>query len=54
MREIEKEELYLIKGGGVSFTGTVLNALSTLTKTMLEVGRSLGSSLRRSLTNNLC
>ena len=54
MREIEKEELYLINGGGISFTGTVINALSNITKTVLEVGISLGSSLRRSLTKNLC
>lgn len=54
MREIEKEELYLISGGGVSFSGTILNGISNLVKALLETGRSLGSSLRRSATDNLC
>ncbi|MBR4262096.1 MAG: hypothetical protein IKQ35_01875 [Bacilli bacterium] len=54
MKEIEKEELYLISGGGISLTGTFINAVTGLTKVVLEVGRSLGSSLRRSITGKLC
>ncbi len=54
MREIEREELYLINGGGTPFTGTVINAISGVAKVVLEVGRSLGSSLRRSISGKLC
>ena len=50
MREIEKEELSTINGGGISFNGTIINAISGLTKIILEVGRSLGSSLRRNIS----
>ena len=54
MREIEKEELLTISGGGINFSGTVINAITGAVRIVLEVGRSLGSSLRRSLTNRLC
>lgn len=54
MREIEKDELYLINGGGIPFTGTVIKAISGVAKVILEVGRSLGSSIRRSITGKFC
>lgn len=53
-KTIENEnELYEITGG-ISFTSSVLNALSTCARTILELGRSFGSALRRTVTGNLC
>ncbi len=47
MKEIEEKELYLINGGGYALTATIINAVVSATKIVLEIGRSLGSSLRR-------
>lgn len=45
-------ELLKISGGGVS--GSILNAVSRLINTLLELGRAIGSSFRRIKTNNKC
>lgn len=46
-------ELYLISGGA-DLNGNLLNALSRLVNTILELGRALGSSLRRSRSGKSC
>lgn len=53
MKEIEKENLHHIDGG-TGISGTLINAFSTGIKTILEVGRSFGTSLRRVFSNNMC
>ena len=40
--------------GGADFNGNLLNALSRLVNTILELGRALGSSLRRSRSGKSC
>ena len=47
------QELYDIKGG-FNLTSSVLNAIVSGARIVLELGRSLGSSLRRSMTKNIC
>ena len=47
-----KEEMINVIGGSVS--GTLVNALVRVVNAALEVGRSLGSSIRRISSNNLC
>ena len=47
-----KEELINVKGGSVS--GTIINGIIRAFTTALELGRSLGSALRRSKDKAMC
>ena len=53
MHEIKKSELYLIEGG-LNVTAALINSLTAGVKIILEVGRSLGSVLRRSVNGGVC
>ena len=53
MSEIEREELESITGGE-TITGTVVSALTTGIKALFDIGKSLGSSIRRLSTDNIC
>ena len=50
---LEKDELLQIVGG-VSITGTLINALSRGITTLMDLGRSLGSALRRANGGTMC
>ncbi len=52
MRELQKEELKQIYGGAIS--ATLFNAFVRGVNTFLEVGRSLGSAVRRIFSKNVC
>ena len=54
MKKLNKEEMLEINGGSISITASFVNALSNAAETLLELGRSLGSSLRRIFENNSC
>lgn len=53
MKELNKKELMKIEGG-FSLSGSIINAFTSAVKTIVDLGRSLGSSIRRISTNNLC
>ena len=53
MYEIRKKDLFLIEGG-LNVTAALINSLTAGVKIVLEVGRSLGSVLRRGTTGDLC
>lgn len=53
MEDIKKNEYMMIEGG-VSISGTLINSLSTGIKLILDVGRSLGSAIRRGTSKKLC
>ena len=53
MEDIEINE-YMMIDGGLSISGTLINSFSTGIKIILEVGRSLGSAIRRGTSNKLC
>lgn len=53
MKELNLEKMNGIMGG-VSITGTFINALVRGIDVLLDLGRSLGSALRRSKENVLC
>lgn len=53
MKEIEAKKLLEIKGG-FDITGTILNAIVSGIKTIFEIGKSIGSAVRRIESNNLC
>lgn len=53
METLEKECLLKIVGG-VSITGTFINSLVRSANTMLDLGRSIGTAIRRIMSNSLC
>lgn len=53
MNKIEKQELKEIDGG-LSISGTIINAFTNGMKTIFEVGRSLGNSMRRIKEGKMC
>ena len=52
MIQLEKKELLNINGGSVS--GTMINAFSKALNSLLDLGRSLGTAIRRTSSGNLC
>ena len=53
MKELNKKELLNIEGGGSITSGLVYNLVKGAS-VFLEVGRSLGSSLRRLVSSRSC
>ncbi len=52
--ELKNEELSTIYGGAISINATFLNAASRLITTILDLGRAIGSSIRRYKTGKYC
>ena len=53
MQELKDNELMNIEGGA-GITATFLNAISRAISTLMEVGRNLGTALRRTISGNVC
>ena len=53
MKRLNKKQLLYIDGG-FSISGTIINAFTSGIKTVLEVGRSLGTALRRVKEDKMC
>ncbi len=53
MRNLNDLELKEINGG-FDISGSILNAITNGMKTVLEIGRSLGTAIRRSRENSIC
>lgn len=51
MRKIENNELIKINGG---IAGTTINYISKLITTIFDIGRSLGTSIRRIESDSIC
>lgn len=49
---LKKEEMLKISGGAIS--GTLFSSIVRGISSMLDLGRSLGSAIRRLTANNLC
>jgi hypothetical protein len=49
---LTEEELLMIRGGGLA--ATMLNSLSRLIGTILELGRTVGSAIRRGYSKSYC
>ncbi len=54
MREIVNTSELLSIDGGLSISGSLINAFTSGIKIVLEVGRSFGTSIRRIIIGNLC
>ena len=52
MQELNKKEKYEISGGGLSVTA--LNDIARLIGTVFDLGKALGSSLRRAIGGGIC
>lgn len=50
--ELQKNEMTMITGGGL--TSAMLNAISKAVNTVYDLGKQLGSSIRRMVTNQYC
>ncbi len=51
--ELEKRELLTIVGG-INISGTLINSIVKGINSILDLGRSLGSSIRRIWSGNIC
>jgi len=49
---LKSEDLIKVRGGGI--TATLLNSLSRLVETILNLGQLVGSSIRRSMSKKSC
>ena len=49
MKEVRKEDATNIKGGAITIT--LINAFITLGKLTFEIGKSLGTAIRRGFKN---
>lgn len=52
MKNLNKNELVLIEGGSIS--GTLISSITRGINTILDMGRSFGSALRRIGSRNIC
>ena len=52
MKELNKQELLQISGGAIS--GSLINAFIRGISTILDLGRSLGTAIRRIQTRRFC
>lgn len=50
---MKKEELLQVVGG-VSITGTLLSSMYKVGNLIFEIGRSLGSAIRRAVGGKMC
>lgn len=54
MKELENKELLNIEGGAFSLTAAFLNAAARALSTFMDIGKSLGSSIRRAFNGSIC
>ncbi len=47
-------ELYEVVGGATQTSSSLINSISKLLTTILDIGRALGSSLRYAITGKKC
>ena len=50
--EIKNEEMKTIVGGAISYS--MINAFSKMISTLYEMGRGIGSAVRRLIKKNYC
>ncbi len=54
MQEIDKEEMMITIGGGVSVTGAMIEAISGVIQVIFGIGQAVGGAIRRISSNQLC
>ncbi len=53
MKKIKEKDLININGGA-SVTSSIINSFVRLYNSLIDLGRTIGSSIRRIATNSLC
>ena len=53
MSDLNKEELLDISGGA-TWSASLLNAVSRAVTTLVDLGRSLGTAIRRGISGKVC
>lgn len=53
MRQLKKDEMLKISGG-FNWSASFLNAASRAVSTLVDLGRSLGTAIRRSVSGKVC
>lgn len=53
MKKLNKNEMLNVTGG-INWSGTFINSLSKAVKTIMDLGRALGSSIRRIVGGTYC
>ncbi len=51
---LSREELYNVKGGGISITASLINNVLAVANKIFELGRTVGSTVRRIYEKNIC
>ena len=54
MQEIDREEMMITTGGGISITGAMIEAISGVIQVVFGIGQALGGAIRRISSNKLC
>ena len=54
MMEILDNKTLMSIDGGLSLSGAIINAFTSSAKAVLDLGRSLGTAVRRVVSNSLC
>lgn len=54
MRELNKLELLDIEGGASGISASFINAAARALSTIIDIGRSLGSAIRRMVNGSYC
>ncbi len=54
MIEINNKNDLLAINGGLDISGAIVNAFTSGIKTIFDIGKSLGTSIRRLMVGNLC
>ncbi len=54
MRELNQEELVQTRGGVSITSSSLINSFANAVKVLLDLGRSLGSSIRRIESDQIC
>ncbi len=52
--KLSKLELLEIKGGEITVTATLINALARGISVLFDLGKAVGSSIRRAITKTTC
>lgn len=52
MKKLNEKEMLNISGGAIS--ASFINAIARGINTLLDLGRSLGTSIRRSISGKIC
>ena len=51
---LKETDLYQIQGGGLAVNATLINAFARAISTILDLGRTVGSAIRRISSKNYC